>query len=181
MNQDQTGYNWVGGVAGLYRFDGNEFYHFPSEDEDIWSLQAGIISYIYEDLDEKLWIAPLHNGLKDLDRISGEFTHYRVDTSNHQELSVSPRVYDRRLRSYEEDNEGFLWIGTDRGLFRFDPKTEHFQKYDHSDGLAEHNFLWDRSTKIQVQPTDIWYERWHAGLSAPEFQTKYIHPFGGNL
>ena len=43
MNQDQTGYNWVGGVAGLYRFDGNEFYHFPSEDEDIRSLQAGLI------------------------------------------------------------------------------------------------------------------------------------------
>ena len=51
------------------------------------------------------------------------------------------------VAAIEEDNEGFLWIGTDRGLFRFDPKTEHFQKYDHSDGLAEHNFLWDRSTK----------------------------------
>jgi len=39
-----------------------------------------------------------------------------------------------------EDSKGFLWLSTNKGLARFDPKTESFKNYDIRDGLQSNEF-----------------------------------------
>lgn len=39
-----------------------------------------------------------------------------------------------------EDDQGFLWLSTNRGLSRFNPATRHFRNYDRRDGLQDDEF-----------------------------------------
>ncbi|NOT03165.1 MAG: hypothetical protein HOP27_01055 [Anaerolineales bacterium] len=39
-----------------------------------------------------------------------------------------------------EDNDGNLWLTTNNGLAKFDPRTETFTHYDTSDGLQSNEF-----------------------------------------
>src|SRR5690606_21024892 len=38
------------------------------------------------------------------------------------------------------DNDGVLWLSTNNGIVRFDPKSETFRRYDASDGLQGTEF-----------------------------------------
>ncbi len=38
------------------------------------------------------------------------------------------------------DDDGFLWLSTNNGVAKFDPKRETFRKYDGSDGLQGSEF-----------------------------------------
>ena len=40
----------------------------------------------------------------------------------------------------EVDEEGFLWLSTNWGLSKFDPRTETFRNYDINDGLQDNEF-----------------------------------------
>jgi hypothetical protein len=39
-----------------------------------------------------------------------------------------------------EDNNGNLWLSTNKGLSKFNPKTEEFRNYDADDGLQSNQF-----------------------------------------
>jgi signal transduction histidine kinase/ligand-binding sensor domain-containing protein/DNA-binding NarL/FixJ family response regulator len=39
-----------------------------------------------------------------------------------------------------EDSKGNLWLSTNKGISRFDPKTEEFKNYDQNDGLQSDEF-----------------------------------------
>ncbi len=60
-----------------------------------------------------LWIGSLDAGLLRYDLATESLTEYFSDTAL--------QVYDLYV-----DAAGILWLGTDTGLVRFDPQTEHF-------------------------------------------------------
>src|SRR5690606_792076 len=64
------------------------------------------------------------------DLASGEFRHYRErdGLSNNLVLGILG------------DDEGQLWISTNRGLSHFDPATETFHTYRKSDGLQSDEY-----------------------------------------
>ncbi len=64
----------------------------------------------------------------------------------------------RAVSSLSLDREGFLWVGTEKGLFRRDPKTGKFRHY-----FAQMEDPWFRSV-VQDREGYIWAPDWNSGL-----------------
>ena len=70
------------------------------------------------------------DGLYRYNRQSGAFTRYM---ESHGLPSSS-------VRCIQEDGVGRLWLSTQKGISRFDPKLQSFRNYDVSDGLQSNEF-----------------------------------------
>ena len=61
----------------------------------------------------------------------------------------------------EQDNEGNIWVSTDKGLSKFDVKQKNFKNYFASDGLPTNEFSYNSSYK---SPTGVLYFGSYDGL-----------------
>ncbi|MCP3906694.1 MAG: hypothetical protein GY712_01585, partial [Oceanicoccus sp.] len=64
------------------------------------------------------------------DKETNTFTHYRHDPTNDNSLA-SDTFFDISGNSIIEDNAGYLWLGTQNGLDKFDKERETFTHYQH--------------------------------------------------
>ncbi len=132
--EDQQGALWVGtSNGGLNRCnwsagDGQAIrctsYQHNPDDPD--SLGSNEVKFIHEDRAGVLWIGTWGGGLERLDPQTKNvqairFTHYQ----HHPEVPYS--LSDNIVVSIHEDESGSLWVGTARGLNRFDPQTDEGQ------------------------------------------------------
>ncbi len=120
--EDRLGVLWVGTLGGgLNRFDrnSNRFTRYQHHPDDATNLgdEANEVWSIYESEDGSFWIGT-DTGLEQLDRETGEFTHYHTVIANPFGRETVP-IFD-----IYEDGEGDLWVGTDGGgLNRFESQT----------------------------------------------------------
>jgi signal transduction histidine kinase/ligand-binding sensor domain-containing protein len=102
--QDARGYLWVGGTAGLFRFDGAEFVRIPlgetaNEPREVRSLHLA--------RDTSLWIGL--TGARGMARLrNGALSTYG------EQHGLSADIVEVLL----EDQAGTMWAGTDRGLYQ---------------------------------------------------------------
>ncbi|MBI4546647.1 MAG: hypothetical protein HY707_01600 [Ignavibacteriae bacterium] len=114
--QDRQGFMWIGTEDGLNRYDGYSFRIFKHNLNDSASLLSNAIGALYVNRHGVLWI----NAGGRLDRYDADrdiFVHY-------PDLTAS-------VTSMCEDSEGYLWVGTSKGIKRFDPRREHVVSYHH--------------------------------------------------
>jgi diguanylate cyclase (GGDEF)-like protein len=138
LTQDADGALWVGtDGGGLDRLDRatGVFTHFRHDPADPRSLGSNTVYSVYLDPSGRLWVGTRGAGLAVLQSRSGptaEFRHFtqRDGLANDVIYGILP------------DGDGNLWLSTNNGLSRFDPRTEKFKNYDVSDGLQsnEYNF-----------------------------------------
>jgi streptogramin lyase/ASC-1-like (ASCH) protein len=132
----EPGILWIGTAnGGLNRFDPQKetFVHYNANLTDPKSLMIAYVHTICEDRDGSLWIGTHGGGLSKLIRKKGErgkFIHY---TEKHG-------LPNNTIYSILEDENDHLWISTNKGLSRFNPKTETFKNYYVSDGLQGNEF-----------------------------------------
>ena len=106
ITQTPEGYLWIGTSGGLVRFDGVRFAVFDRSntpsllDDSILSLCPGV--------DGSLWIGTAGGGLVNMK--SGLFRNF----------STRDGLTNGFVRAIVNDRAGNLWVGTDRGFFRFD-------------------------------------------------------------
>ena len=82
------------------------------------------VSRIYEDSKNNIWIATWEKGLFRINR-EGKITNY----SGANGYSISSDF----VRDICEDNQGYLWIGTQKGLDRLTVESAEFGHYDPSE------------------------------------------------
>ena len=65
-----------------------------------------------------------------------------------EDRSIKFKVYDRNsglpdnyIHSILEDNSGDLWIGTNKGIVKFNPNERIFTSYNVNDGLKSNSFM----------------------------------------
>jgi PAS domain S-box-containing protein len=141
---DHTGTLWATTFDGLDRFDPATS-HFTVYKPDKQS-GALIDIEIKEDRQGALWVGTHSSGLQRFDRNTGQFTVYQHNASDPTSLS------NNRVNSVHFDHSGTIWVGTQDGLDKFDPKTGRFKTYNEQDGLSgdvvsciledEHGNLW---------------------------------------
>jgi len=106
---------------------------YKNNPNDPNSLSRNIASAIYEDKAGNFWIGTHGGGLNKFDRHSESFTHFNISDGLPNEV----------IYGILEDDNGYLWISTNKGLSRFNPNVSGkaaFKNFDISDGLQSNEF-----------------------------------------
>jgi two-component system sensor histidine kinase ChiS len=155
---------------GLIRYqrENDSFTNYVHNPADSQTITPGYVWCIYEDREGILWIGTEH-GLNKFNRDNQTFTHYLTDKSifvihedKHNNFWLATRwdglclfnrqtgeanFYDQkqglcnnRINSIVEDDDGFLWLGTEGGLSKFNPKTGEFTNFSEEHGFPTELF-----------------------------------------
>lgn len=122
IHEGRDGALWLGTDNGLNRFDrrSGRFAYFPLDGARIGREDQ--IHDIHEDRDGILWIATYGNGLYRFERETGKFSRF---ANGPPAAPTSSRDF---MNCLHEDDEGWLWIGSDGGLYRFDRRSGRFER-----------------------------------------------------
>jgi diguanylate cyclase (GGDEF)-like protein len=138
VSSDSKGYIWVGTAGGgLNRLDPRtgKIHRFRHDPENPTSLSSDVIWTIHEARDGVLWIGTQSGGLNgwDPERRRALEPVFRVYT----ERDGLPNAF---IYGILEDGEGKLWLSSNKGIAKFDPKAETFVNYDSTHGLQSDEF-----------------------------------------
>lgn len=134
--EDFEGNIWVGssseGLNKLIRSE-NKFVHFKNDPQNPKSISSDRIFCIHEAADHKsLWVGT-GNGLNRFNKENSTFDHFTKDNGFPSDV----------ILGILEDKTGFLWISTNDGLCKFDPRPDQckiLKVYDDRDGLNSSEF-----------------------------------------
>ncbi len=125
IGEDTSGILWFGTKGGgLNRFDSatGRFFGYRHDPLNPGSLSTDTVWSLLVDHQGQLWVGTEGGGLNRFDSTTGHFTRYRYGPNDHRSLVDN-------IKAIFEDHAGFLWLGTQAGLYRFDPKTGRFTPY----------------------------------------------------
>ena len=139
---------WIGTHDGLFLLTGsNEFNQI---------IKNRFITEIIEDSKSNIWIATRNSGMYKYcqEGVIKKFAH------EHDNPNSIPH---NQIRSFAEDNYGNLWIGTFRGLCRYNPVTETFTAHTRNNlpGTLHHSSVF--STYKDTQG-NIWVGTYYGGV-----------------
>ncbi len=130
--EDSMGRLWVGTKrAGLFLFlkEKNIFRQYAFDPENPRSLSNNYVSTIYEDSSGILWLGTIGGGINIFNPNIEKFFQFKSHSRKRFSLSD-----DYVSCIYEDPGEigKVLWLGTARGLNRFDRETGKFTHYRHA-------------------------------------------------
>jgi ligand-binding sensor domain-containing protein len=135
LKEDQTGNIWVGTTAGLLYFNvtGSSWKIYKNIPSDKSSLSFNAIFTICLDPtspQKYVWIGTNGGGLNCLDIATGKCQRY----------SVKDGLPNNVIYGILPDDDGNLWMSTNKGLSCFNPKKQTFKNYEEKDGLQSNEF-----------------------------------------
>lgn len=134
MLDDIDGRLWLGTRNGLFRYD-------QADDAFVqYTLQPeGQVKQIVRDRQGLFWIVTQAEVLTRFNPATEVFTSFGEEEGLPHEV----------VQGLLEDDDGYLWISTEKALSRYDPETQSFHHYDASDGLAGEDLLFDSAHKTR--------------------------------
>lgn len=163
--QDHKGFLWFGTWSGLGRYDGYEVKIFRPESGNSNGLLSDQITSIVEDQNHQLWIGTINSGFYRFDRAKEKFINFRHDAEHLNSLS------NNDVWSLFADSKGYIWIGTEKGLNRFDPRTNTFMNILVPDPVEE-GYTSDYIYSICETPDGSIWSTTNRGLNRIKFKTK---------
>ncbi len=134
ISQDAQGSFWLGTMKGLLRLDPatRDWNHYASMPDDPRSLSADVIFCLHNDPKDAniLWVGTNGGGLNRLDKRTGQFTRF----------STVDGLPNNVIYGLLADDDGQLWMSTNKGIAQFDPLTHVVRSFDASDGLQGDEF-----------------------------------------
>lgn len=133
--QDPQENFWLGTGDGLIYFDitTKKFTRYVTNVSDPASLSFNEVRCVIPDPEypqKYLWVATAGGGLNKLDLRTKKFIHFteKDGLPNNVVYGILP------------DENGNLWMSTNKGISRFDPTTQIFVNYDANSGLQSNEF-----------------------------------------
>ena len=126
--KEEDGILWIGvSNAGLWMWDiTNEELNIYDQSKSAGrGLNTDNLLCAHFDHNNNLWIGTWGGGLNKMDLSSNQFEYYTEENG-----LTNSVVY-----SIQEDDAGFLWLSTNNGIIRCDPKAESFNSFGVKDGL----------------------------------------------
>jgi signal transduction histidine kinase/ligand-binding sensor domain-containing protein len=146
IHEDKQGTIWVGtnygGLNRLNRQTGKfTQYHYYKH------VHIFEVNHIFEDREDRFWIGTYAHGLLEFDRKTGRYT---------RNFNEDNGLLCNTVTGITEDNKGFLWVSSFRGLTRIDPKTPTLKTFPVNTILPGKNMLFDynlvRMNDLMVLP-----------------------------
>lgn len=128
--EDHRGILWAGTQSGLYRYDGQRAIRLAYDPDDPHSLSHNDVWSLHEDPKGLLWIGTGGGGLARLDPSSLTFERFTAKRG----------LGNNSVYAILQDDSERLWLSTNRGLIRFDPRRDQWLRYDLADGLQDVEF-----------------------------------------
>ncbi|MCO5286160.1 MAG: ATP-binding protein [Chitinophagaceae bacterium] len=137
---DGKGIVWYGVGKNLFRFDpvSGSSKNYLTDTAEMNSN----ISSIYEDHKGKIWLTANFKGLYGFDPLTGRttqvlYTNSQAFSFNPNNIGRSKELPSRRFTKIIEDSKGAIWIGTEKGLVRLNPRDSSSKVYlDEPHGLS---------------------------------------------
>ncbi|GAB3665256.1 two-component regulator propeller domain-containing protein [Echinicola sediminis] len=140
LMQDQQGNLWIGTGKGLNKISASELYAekpsidvYRNDPKDSTTISYDYILAMHESTDGDLWIGTFGGGLNKL-------VYQRDGSLKFKSFKEKQGLSNNVIKGILEDNDGYLWISTNKGLNKFDPHSEQFKSYDVTDGLQSNEF-----------------------------------------
>ncbi|NQV16376.1 response regulator [bacterium] len=131
--EDQQGSLWIGTEkAGLNKLDpvSGKITRYMSDPEDATSLSHNHVTNIHEDQVGTLWIGTWGGGLNRFDQGEENFIRYSQDDG----------LLNDVICGILEDAHGNLWLSGNRGIAKYNPRTNIFRNYTVTEGLQHSEF-----------------------------------------
>ena len=113
---------------GLYKLDRKtrkivEHYYEGSEK---CPLPLNSVRYMFMDSKHRLWLS-----------IGGDFGLHRFDEKNGELVACGQQegLTENKVVAMQEDASGCLWLGTTKGLLRYNPSNDTFMRFGRTDNL----------------------------------------------
>lgn len=138
---------WLATRNGLNLFDpkkGEVVEVYKSDLDNPHSIGSDWVSDVFIDSKQQLWVGT-QKGISRLDRVTGQFEHFRHDPQDPASLSHNS------VMSLFEDVQGQLWVATTSGLNRFNPQNNTFIHIKQEQGLSNdqvYGLLQDNSRQL---------------------------------
>lgn len=135
MYQDKQDNLWFTTNIGLFKFnpEKEKFTSYRNNPQDHNSINNNLIRSIYPDPiapDKILWIGTAGGGINKFDLQNETFTH----------ITEKDGLPNNVVYGILPDEEGNLWLSTNKGLSKYNPAKNHFTNYDVNDGLQSNEF-----------------------------------------
>lgn len=130
--------------------------HFNHDPQNPSSISKGNITDVLVDSKERIWVTGTGAGLQQLIKKEKRFVKY-----NRQNGFPTDDT-----RSILEDGNGYLWVGSDIGIIRFEPDTADIKIFTTSDGLQGKLFF--QTARFRSKDGTLWF----AGMNG----INYFHP-----
>jgi len=146
---DKSDRLWIGTIRGLYVMDKNKNVSCVISENDIYAL--------FESSKNEIWVSTRTNGLYRINS-SGQITQYFHNSSNQNTIAHN------QVREIVEDDNGILWIGTFKGLNKYNPNTNQFSVYvnDHTPGSLSHSSVF---SLFKDRQGTIWVGTYYGGVN----------------
>ncbi|MFC2088477.1 two-component regulator propeller domain-containing protein [Calditrichota bacterium] len=124
---DKNGQLWLGSLRGLHKFDpeNNTYISYLHDPDNPYSISSNDISALcesYTGTESVLWVGTRTSGLNKFEIDNGKFFSFKHDDDD--SLSLSSNY----VNSVLEDESGTLWVGTTRGLNKFNRGDKTFTR-----------------------------------------------------
>ena len=119
LHEDSHGFIWIGTLGGLDRWDGARIKKYSFTPFDTTGLPVIGIMAIEEDKDNNLWLGSRVDGLLKFNLVTEKFTHFYDPARDPEKWNIREIRYDK---------EGFLWLGTNYGLYRYYISQNRFER-----------------------------------------------------
>ena len=120
-------------VLWLATFEGKlNRYNRALDQYTVYDVTEKEIRAILEDDLNQLWLGTFSQGLFAFDRENGRIRAFAHDPDQPDSIGHN------QVRSLSQTGDGRLWVGTHKGLNRFDPLTEKFENPTNHPFLREH-------------------------------------------
>lgn len=133
IKEDSQGNIWLATYAnGAWKFDVKTkiWTNFLQNEKDTASLPYNKVLSIYEDSRRQVWLTTQGGG----------FCRYCPETKNFVRYTMQNGLPNDVVYQIVEDQEGYFWLTTNRGLLRFDRKKEEFKSFTIANGLLCNQF-----------------------------------------
>ncbi|TAA45930.1 hybrid sensor histidine kinase/response regulator [Corallincola spongiicola] len=133
--EDSSGDIWIGTDNEISRYnEDGSFSRFPIL-YDGKKLSNSFVTSIQEDKNLNLWVT-----LQDSMLVIWPPTDRKQGINNFKLVSRETGLDDKQLYSMISDDQGYLWVGSNKGLTRINPDNLTFRHFDKSHGLQDNDF-----------------------------------------
>lgn len=160
MFEDSDTNLWLGTRDGLdlYNRESGKFTHFRHDAANPETLSDNIVFAIHEDTKKRLWIGTQYGGLNLYNPNKRNFINFNFTERGAPSESFS-------IRDIQSDQNGILWLATDKGLYKFNPDTGAVRHFLH-DKNDSNSLTTDRLWSLFIDKDEkLWIASDHGGLN----------------